>query len=84
MDGFDQEMFLKTIYRRADRMLNGYFYPGVAMYMENPQRIVNTFMVRHDGFRVRIDDVQHNIGGYSLFYKNYDRLAAYGMNLYSI
>lgn len=84
VDGFDQEMFLKTIYRRADRMLNGYFYPEVAMYMENPQRIVNTFMVRHDGFRVRIDDVQHNIGGYSLFYKNYDRLAAYGMNLYSI
>ncbi len=77
--GFDQEAFLKTIYARADRMLNGYFYPEYAMYMADPQRIVDTFMVRHDGFRVRIDDVQHNIGGYYLYYKNYDKLVEYGM-----
>lgn len=75
----DLEMFLKTIYRRADRMLNGYFYPEYAMYMENPERILNTFMVRHDGYRVRIDDVQHNIGAYYLYYKNYDKLIEYGM-----
>ncbi len=76
---FDQEMFLKTIYTRADRMLNGYFFPEYAMYMANPQRVLNTFMVRHDGYRIRIDDVQHNIGGYYLYYKNYDKLVAYGM-----
>ena len=79
VEGFDLEMFLRTIYERADRMLNGYFYPETAMYMENPQRILNTFMVRHDGYRVRIDDVQHNIGGFYLYWKNYDRLAEYGM-----
>lgn len=29
--------------------------------------------------RVRIDDVQHNIGGFYLYYKNYSRLLALGM-----
>ncbi|WP_286082069.1 glycosyl hydrolase family 88 [Parablautia intestinalis] len=77
--GFDLETFLNTIYTRADRQLNGYFYPEYAMYMDNPERILNTFMVRHDGYRVRIDDVQHNIGGYYLYYMNYDKLIAYGM-----
>lgn len=76
---FDLDMLLKTIYARADRMLNGYFYPEYAMYMENPSRILNTFMVRHDGYRVRIDDVQHNIGGYYQYYKNYEKLVEYGM-----
>lgn len=78
-NGFDLEYFLKTIYKRADHMLNGYFYPEYAMYMANPNRVLDTFMVRHDGYRVRIDDVQHNVGGYYLYYKNYDRLVKYGM-----
>lgn len=77
--GFDLQAFLSTIYIRADRQLNGYFYPEYAMYMDNPERILDTFMVRHDGYRVRIDDVQHNIGGYYLYYMNYDKLVAYGM-----
>lgn len=76
---FDLNYFLKTIYKRADHMLNGYFYPEYAMYMANPNRVLDTFMVRHDGYRVRIDDVQHNVGGYYLYYKNYDKLVDYGM-----
>jgi len=76
---FDLEFFLKTIYARADRLLNGYFFPEYAMYMQNPQRILNTFMVRHDGYRVRIDDVQHSVGGYYLYYENYEKLVEYGM-----
>jgi len=79
LEEFDLEFFLKTIYTRADRMLNGYFYPEYAMYMENPQRILNTFMVRHDGYRIRIDDVQHNIGGYYMYYKHYDKMVEYGL-----
>ena len=78
-NGFDLEYFLKTIYKRADHMLNGYFYPEYAMYMANPNRVLDTFMVRHDGYRIRIDDVQHNVGGYYLYYKNYDKLVEYGM-----
>lgn len=76
---FDLDYFLKTIYKRADHMLNGYFYPEYAMYMANPNRVLETFMVRHDGYRIRIDDVQHNVGGYYLYYKNYDKLVDYGM-----
>ena len=79
VDGFDLEKFLETIYARADYMRTGYFYPEFAMYMQNPQRIAGTFMVRHDGYRVRIDDVQHNIGGYYLYAANYEKLEAYGM-----
>ena len=76
---FELDELLRTIYKRADRMLNGYFYPEYAMYMRAPSKILDTFMVRHDGYRVRIDDVQHNIGGYYLYYKNYDKLVEYGM-----
>lgn len=78
-ENFDLPMFLDTIYTRAERQLNGYFYPEYAMYMDNPQRVLDTFMVRHDGYRIRIDDVQHNIGGYYLYYKNYDKMVEYGL-----
>lgn len=76
---FDLPYFLRTIRVRADRMLNGFFFPEYAMYMRYPDKILGSFMVRHDGFRVRIDDVQHNIGGFYLYYKNYSRLLALGM-----
>lgn len=76
---FDLQALLDTISVRVDRQLNGYFYPEYAMYMKNPQRILNTFMVRHDGYRVRIDDVQHNIGGLYLYAKNYDKMVALGL-----
>lgn len=76
---FDLPYFLRTIRVRADRMLNGFFFPEYAMYMRCPDKILGSFMVRHDGFRVRIDDVQHNIGGFYLYYKNYSRLFALGM-----
>ncbi len=78
-DGFDLAGLLQTISARVERQQDGWFYPEYAMYMENPQRILNTFMVRNDGFRVRIDDVQHNIGGFYLYYKNYETLVAYGL-----
>ena len=78
-DGFHLDEFLKTIDVRTDRMLNGYFYPEYAMYMANPQRILDTFMDRADGYRVRIDDVQHAIGGFYLYYKNYDKLVDCGL-----
>ena len=75
---FDIQDLLDTIEIRAQRQLNGFFFPEYAMYMKNPQRILYTFMVRHDGYRIRIDDVQHNIGGYYLYYKNYDKMLSYG------
>ena len=84
VEGFELEPFLGTIYHRADQMRSSYFYPEMVMYMENPQRVLHTFMVRQDGFRVRIDDVQHNIGGYYLYWKNYEKLVEYGMLEYRV
>ena len=71
---------LDVISARANRQLSGFFYPELAMYMQNPQRILGSFMMRNDKFRVRIDDVQHNIGGFYLFWKNYDAMMAAGLD----
>ena len=64
-------------------MLNGFLYPEIAMYMKNPLEVVNTFCVRHDSYRIRIDDVQHYIGGYYNFLKNFDKLEEYYEKLIS-
>ena len=45
--------------------------------MKVPSSVVYTFCVRHDSYRIRIDDVQHYIGGYYNFYKNFDKLDEY-------
>lgn len=72
MTGFDTKGLVEAIGTRTQVMLDGYFYPELAMYMEHPQRVVGTFFVRQDRFRIRIDDVQHNIGGYYAFICHYD------------
>ncbi|TJX12768.1 glycosyl hydrolase family 88 [Tissierella creatinini] len=77
---FDIHNLVKTINHRASHMLNGYFYPEYAMYFENPQRILNSFFIRHDIFRIRIDDVQHFIGGYYNYYVYFDKINSYGAN----
>ncbi|MGX8704990.1 MAG: hypothetical protein ACSW8J_00270, partial [bacterium] len=77
---FEVKDLLDVIAARANRQLSGYFYPELAMYMQNPQRIVGSFMMRNDKFRVRIDDVQHNIGGFYLYWKNYDAMMAAGLD----
>ncbi len=74
---FNTEYFMRTIFRRIHYMLNGFLYPETAMYMKHPREIVNTFCVRHDSYRVRIDDVQHYIGGYFSAYKHFDELKEY-------
>ncbi len=77
---FEVKDLLDVISARANRQLSGYFYPELAMYMKNPQRILGSFMMRNDIFRVRIDDVQHNIGGFYLYWKNYDAMLAAGLD----
>lgn len=77
MQRFNFEAFIRTIYRRAHYMLGGYLYPEIAMYMKVPESVVYTFCVRHDSYRIRIDDVQHYIGGYYNFYRNFDKLNEY-------
>ena len=77
IDNFDVNDLVSAIYNRADYHLNGLFYPETAMYFNNPSRILNAFYTREDSFRIRIDDVQHNINGYYNLYNNYKLLQEY-------
>lgn len=68
----DVDMFHKTIEKRADQQRSGYFYPEAAMYFKDPEKILGSFFIKHHGYRVRIDDVQHYISGYIQFLDYYE------------
>ena len=73
---FDVEAFVDTIFYRAQFMLNGYCYPEYVMYLKYPERLLGAFFVRHDGYRIRIDDIQHFCGAYYSLYRSYEKLDA--------
>lgn len=67
----DEAKLRKVIEKRADYQRTGYFYPEIAMYFKNPADIWGSFFIKHHGYRVRIDDVQHYISGYIQFVEYY-------------
>ena len=77
LEEFDADRFVETIMHRADHMRNGYGYPELIMYYKKPSYFKGSFFVRHDAFRTRIDDVQHNCGSYIALYHHFDELAEY-------
>ena len=72
LEEFKISELLDVIKYSLDFGLNTYMYPEVAMYLDNPSDYVYIFYVRNAAFRIRIDDVQHSISAYALFYENYE------------
>lgn len=71
LNGFDKEKVIEAIKYRAEHQLNGFFFPEVAMYFKSPLTILGAFYIRHHSFRVRIDDIEHNISGYYNLYNSF-------------
>ncbi len=82
VDGFDMLATMDTVYHRAERILEGYFFPEFAMYMQAPQNVLGAFMNRQEDFRIYVDEVADHVDALYLYYKNYDRLVSYGIQAF--
>ena len=81
LEKFDTKMLLGAVRQRAAYGLNYFMFPEYAMYFRNPKIVLNSFAVREDKFRIRIDDIQHFMDGYYLYWKNYDIIGHYEESL---
>lgn len=69
--GFHLPMVLESIDTRAERQLDGYFFPETAMYMEHPSEILGAFMEREKGCEIGLEALCQNIESYCLYAENY-------------
>ncbi len=74
---FDGKMLVTAFQHRATWGMNYFIQPEQAMYFSNPRLVLYSHVVREDNFRIRIDDIQHFMGGYYLYWKNYDTVQQY-------
>ncbi len=77
LEEFDAKLLVRAVMKRASYGLNYFMFPEYAMYFTAPETVLNSFAVREDSFRIRIDDIQHFMDGYYLYWKNYDIILDY-------
>lgn len=77
LNNFPAKKFLTVIQDKANLQLNSYLYPEIAMYLQIPEKYENTFYIRSDKYRIRIDDIQHSMFGYMRYQENKDKIENY-------
>ena len=70
LSNYPIDKFYDAVSVRLFRQLNGVLFPEMAMFYQNPERMLYGVFIRHHYFRVRDDDVAHHLIGYCHFIKN--------------